>query len=322
MWTRRPTRTCSGRCAEAAATSAWPRRFKFRLQPVNEILGGILVLPAEPSVIASFVAEAQAAPDELSTIANVMTAPPMPFLPAELHGRPIVLAFIAYAGPPEEGERAVAPLRALTTPLADMVRPMTYPELYSFEPEAPEDFHPIYTSRTQFAESVDESAAAAIVESVGASSAMTAVAQLRVVGGAMARVPADATAFAHRSVSMMINVAAIYENPDERPQHTEWVSDLSAQLLQEDDGAYVGFLGDVGEEAGARRLSGRDLGPAGGGQGEVRPGQPLPAEPEHPAGLAVAERHAPERAARVIPAMREHAIPARGQARLGRASRP
>ena len=142
----------------------------------------------------------------------------------------------------------MAPLRAITTPLADMVRPMTYPELYSFEPEAPEDFHPMYTSRTQFAESVDESAAAAIVERVGASSAMTAVTQLRVVGGAMARVPADATAFAHRSVSMMINIAALYENPDERPQHTEWVSDLSAQLLQEDEGAYVGFLGDLGEE--------------------------------------------------------------------------
>ena len=62
-------------------------KFKFRLQPVNQILGGIMVLPAEPAVIASFVAEAQAAPDELSTIANVMTAPPMPFLPAELHGR-------------------------------------------------------------------------------------------------------------------------------------------------------------------------------------------------------------------------------------------
>ena len=223
-------------------------KFKFQLQPVNEILGGILVLPAEPSVIASFVAEAQAAPDELSTIANVMTAPPMPFLPAELHGRPIVLAFIAYAGPPEEGERAVAPLRALATPLADMVRPMPYPDLYSFEPEAPEDFHPMYTARTQFAEGVDESAAAAIVESVGASSAMNAVTQLRVVGGAMARVPADATAFAHRSVPIMVNVAAIYENPDDRPQHAEWVSELSAQLLQDDDGVYVGFLGDEGEE--------------------------------------------------------------------------
>ena len=146
-------------------------QFKFQLQPVNQILGGILVLPAEPSVIEAFVAEAQAAPDELSTIANVMTAPPMPFLPAEVHGTPIVLAFIAYAGPPEEGEGVVAPLRELATPLADMVRPMSYPELYSFEPDNAEDFHPLYTSKTQFAKGVDESAAAAIVERVAASDA-------------------------------------------------------------------------------------------------------------------------------------------------------
>jgi FAD/FMN-containing dehydrogenase len=223
-------------------------RFKFRLQPVNEILGGIMVLPAEPSVIAGFIAEAEAAPEELSTIVNVMTAPPMPFLPPELHGRPIVLAFIAYAGPPEEGERAVAPLRALATPLADLVRPLTYPELYSFEPEAPEGFHPVYTARTQFAESVDESGAAAIVEALGASTAMTAVTQLRVVGGAMARVPADATAFAHRAVKLMVNVVALHVDPGERAQHREWVSELSSKLLQENDGAYVGFLSDEGPD--------------------------------------------------------------------------
>src|SRR5215208_2183514 len=62
-------------------------RFKFRLHEVDTIVGGMLILPATPEVIASFVAEAEAAPDELSTIANVMVAPPMPFLPAEAHGK-------------------------------------------------------------------------------------------------------------------------------------------------------------------------------------------------------------------------------------------
>ena len=57
-------------------------RFKFRLHEVSTIVGGMLVLPASPEVIASFIAEAEAAPEELSTIANVMVAPPMPFLPA------------------------------------------------------------------------------------------------------------------------------------------------------------------------------------------------------------------------------------------------
>ena len=61
-------------------------RFQFRLHPVDTVVGGMLILPATPEVIAAFVAEAEAAPEELSTIANVMLAPPMPFLPAEQHG--------------------------------------------------------------------------------------------------------------------------------------------------------------------------------------------------------------------------------------------
>jgi FAD/FMN-containing dehydrogenase len=59
-------------------------RFHFQLHPVDTILGGMLLLPATPEVVASFIAEAEAAPDELSTIANIMPAPPMPFLSAEL----------------------------------------------------------------------------------------------------------------------------------------------------------------------------------------------------------------------------------------------
>lgn len=61
-------------------------RFHYRLHEVDEIVGGMLILPVTPEVIHSFVAQAEAAPEELSTIANVMAAPPMPFLPAEHHG--------------------------------------------------------------------------------------------------------------------------------------------------------------------------------------------------------------------------------------------
>jgi hypothetical protein len=65
---------------------------------LNTIVGGMLFLPATPQVIASFIAEAEAAPQELSTIANVMTAPPMPFVPQKLHGQLIVTAQLVYAG--------------------------------------------------------------------------------------------------------------------------------------------------------------------------------------------------------------------------------
>ena len=113
-------------------------RFQFRLQEVSTIVGGLLLLPATPEVIAGFIALADAAPEGLSTIANVMPAPPLPFLPAEQHGRLVIMATLAYAGDPEAGQRAVAPLRALATPLADLVRPMPYPEIYPPEEEGEE----------------------------------------------------------------------------------------------------------------------------------------------------------------------------------------
>ena len=220
-------------------------RFKFRLHDVDTVVGGVLVLPATPSVITSFIAEVEQAPDELSAIANVMTAPPMPFLPAEVHGRPVVLALLAYAGPPEEGERVIAPLRALATPLADMVKPVPYPEL--LEP-TPGDYHPVAVGYTLFADSIDERAAATIIGRLEASTASMAVTQLRVLGGAMARVPVDATAFAHRASRIMVNVANVYENPEDEPKYLAWVSDLAAELTQSDTGAYAAFLGDEGEE--------------------------------------------------------------------------
>jgi FAD/FMN-containing dehydrogenase len=220
-------------------------RFKFRLHPVEPFVGGILFLPATPEVVAGFVAEAAVAPEELSTIANVMTAPPLPFLPAELHGKLVVMAMVAYAGEVEDGERAIAPLRALAEPLADMVRPMSYAEMY---PPEEEEYRPVAAVKTMFADSVGLGAAETIVERIQGSSAMTAVTQIRVLGGAVARVPADATAYAHRSSRIMVNVAALYQSPEERPVHEEWVNGLADELLQDDGGAYVGFLADESEE--------------------------------------------------------------------------
>jgi hypothetical protein len=191
------------------------------------------------------MAEAEAAPDELSTIATVMPAPPMPFLPAEVHGKLIVFAMLVYAGDAENGERAVAPFRKLATPLADMLKPMKYPEIY--QEEGGGDYHPVAASRTMFIDHVDHSVAETILNHLKASTGSMAVTQLRVLGGAMARVPAEATAFAHRKSRIMVNLAALYENPDEREIHEAWVTEFAATLRQGDNGAYVNFLGAVGE---------------------------------------------------------------------------
>jgi FAD/FMN-containing dehydrogenase len=218
-------------------------RLKYRLHPVDVILGGLLCLPATPDVIAGFVAEADAAPDELTTIAAVMAAPPLPFVPEDMHGRPVVLATMVHAGGHEAGERAVAPFRALAEPIADLVRPMRYPELYPDE-QGP---GPAVAARTTFARYVGVRQAGTILERLGESSAMLAACEIRVLGGAMARVPADATAFAHRRSRLMINVAARYDpSISERAEHEAWAGALSAELGDGDAGAYAGFLADEG----------------------------------------------------------------------------
>jgi len=219
-------------------------RFQFRLHEVYKIVGGMLILPATRDVIASFIAEAEAAPEELSAIANVMPAPPMPFVPAEYHGRLILMATLVHTGGGEAGDRAIAPFRALAAPIADMVRPMRYPEIY---PPEQGGYHPVAAARTMFVDTLDRSAAETILDHLQASTGSMAVTQLRVLGGAMARVPAEATAFAHRGRRMMVNVAALYERPEEKATHEAWAADFAAALRRGTPGVYVNFLGDEGE---------------------------------------------------------------------------
>jgi FAD/FMN-containing dehydrogenase len=220
-------------------------RFKFRLHEVESVYGGMLFLPATPENIASFMSLAESAPDELSAIANVMGAPPMPFIPAEAHGKMIIMAMLIYLGDAAEGERVIAPFRAIASPFADMIKPMRYPEIY---PPEDNSYHPVAASRTMFVDSIDRSTAEFILERLQSSTAMMKVAQLRVLGGAMARIPVDATAFAHRKSKIMVNLAALYQQPEEKEKHEAWVSDFSAALRQNDQGAYVNFLGDEGAE--------------------------------------------------------------------------
>jgi FAD/FMN-containing dehydrogenase len=219
-------------------------RFQFRLHPVDSIVGGMLVLPATAEAIAGFIAAAQAAPEELSTIANVMPAPPMPFLPAEVHGQLVILAILAYTGDEAAGERAVAPFRALATPLADLVKPMPYPEIY---PPDDDSYHPLAVARTMFVDEIDVGVAETIMKFLQSSDATMRVAQLRVLGGAMARVPTDATAFAHRESRILVNLAAFYEGDDDRIAKEAWVTDFHSALRQGDAGVYVNFVGDEGE---------------------------------------------------------------------------
>lgn len=219
-------------------------RFQFRLHELPTVVGGMMMLPATPEIIASFVSEAEAAPEELSVIAGVMKAPPMPFVPAEHHGRPVVMALMLYAGESDAGAKALEPFRLLATPIVDEVKETTYPSMF-----APgEHFDSHVAIRSMFANDVDVSGSEAILEHLDSSGASMAAVQLRILGGAVARVPADATAYAHRHQRIMLNVMAMYQDPASAPEHRAWVDRVAASIDQGESGVYVNFLAEDGPE--------------------------------------------------------------------------
>jgi FAD/FMN-containing dehydrogenase len=218
-------------------------RFQFRLHELDTILGGMLMLPATPEIITSFVAAADAAPEELSAIADIMMAPPMPGLPAAARGTLVMMVRMVYSGDVQAGARAIAPFRALAEPFVDTVKPMHYAEMYPPD----EGQHPMLSMHAMFVDAIDRGIAQSIVERLPTSTARMAAVELRVLGGAMARVSADATAFAHRGARIALSVAAMYEHSSEAATHQTWVDDFAAILGERESGVYVGFLRDEGE---------------------------------------------------------------------------
>jgi FAD/FMN-containing dehydrogenase len=152
---------------------------------------------------------------------------------------------MVYEGDVEVGRRALAPFHALAEPIADLLRPMKYPQMF---PKQPGNRLGRIT-RTMFAGAIDRRQAESILAGIGESPALMPACEIRVLGGAMARVPAQATAFAHRHSRVMINVQAIYDpSTSERSEHATWAGALVAELYDGDPGAYAGFLDNEGEE--------------------------------------------------------------------------
>jgi hypothetical protein len=116
-------------------------RFRCRLVEVREVYGGPLILPATPDTIAKLAEVCVAADDALTVIANVMPAPPTPFIPEAVHGHLIILARACYAGDLQRAEQAVQPLREIATPVLDVMQPMPYAAL--LDEEAPSKGHPV-----------------------------------------------------------------------------------------------------------------------------------------------------------------------------------
>ena len=267
-------------------------RFDYRLHPVGMVTGGMLALPATPETLAGLVAAAEAAPEELSVIANVLLAPPLPFVPPELVRQ--AAAARACSCTPGRSTTGSGPSRRSArsrTPVADFVRAMPFSEMF---PAEEQDVPPRAVVRTFFADAFGEDAARELLGRLQASTAQMAAAQIRVLGGAAARVPSEATAFAHRQRRLMVNVVAAYASPEEDPVHRRWAADAAAALRQGEDAAYVNFLGDEGAERVRAAYPGSTWDRLAEVKRRYDPGERVPAEPERPAGSALS-------AARVTP---------------------
>jgi FAD/FMN-containing dehydrogenase len=221
--------------------------FTFRLVPTGLVLGGVLFLPASREVIRGYLDCAEAAPDELTTIANLCFLPPAPFVPQERVGELVLAVLVCWTGEIAEGERALAPLRALATPVADMVGPIPYPVLYQFT--AHQSAPHASAFRSMFADDLSDAAIDAALAAFQHPSTPFSVLQLRVLGGAMARVGNDATAFGHRNARYLVAAMAAWMDPaEDAAPHRAWVAALWQTISPEGTGAYANFLGDEGAE--------------------------------------------------------------------------
>jgi FAD/FMN-containing dehydrogenase len=215
--------------------------FTFRLAPVNQILGGEILLPATREVVRGYLDYAVDAPEELTTIANLILAPPFPFVPEERVGEMVLSIIVCWTGSIEDGEKALAPLRALGTPVADTVSPIPYPEIYKFTEHyaAPHGA----SIRSMFADELSDASIDAALESMKNASSPFSLIQFRGLGGAMARVGTDATAFAHRERRYFLAIIAVWLDPAEDGNvHAVWTDSLWQAVRHEGSGVYVNFL--------------------------------------------------------------------------------
>jgi FAD/FMN-containing dehydrogenase len=222
-------------------------RFQFRLVPVGMTLSGALFLPLTRDVLRGLVPVAASAPEELSTI-TFLTAmtPPLPFVPEEHHFKPAVIVMFVHASDDvAAGQAALEPFRQLATPLAEGVFPMPYPGIYEFTAEGGKPGPAVV--RSLFMETLDDEAVDEILARVSAPSSPFSMTQIRILGGAMARVPADATAFAHRDATVMIAMLTVFQDPSEAPLHEAWTQAYFEALAPKGIGVYSNFLADEGD---------------------------------------------------------------------------
>jgi FAD/FMN-containing dehydrogenase len=224
--------------------------FEFRLNPVGPtVLAGMIVWPIEASrdVLHFYRDWVADAPDELMTIVVHRKAPALAFIPTELRGRLIVGVAICWVGQQEQGEEFLRPLRGFGAPILDLCRARPYLEHQSmFDPSFPHGWW-YYLRACDVAELNDDIIDITVEHSSRIRSPRTAF-PIWQLGGAMARVGDDATAFHGRGAGFTFNISGITESEDGFDAERRWVRDFWTALEPHHTSVYVNFLMDEGED--------------------------------------------------------------------------
>jgi FAD/FMN-containing dehydrogenase len=220
--------------------------FEYQLHEVGPtVFSGLVFYPAEEAeqVLRGFRAACAAAPDELTALVNLTTAPPVPFLPESAHGRPIVAVGSCWSGDPDAGEAATAPFRSLGTVIADVYAANPYAAWQqALDPLWPRGIHNYF--RSAFLPALDEASLRVLADQLGTLPTALAEVHLQHLGGAVGRVPANATAFAVRDQEFIVNVVARTPTAEGFADAVNWARGVTSALGPE-AATYVNFTGEA-----------------------------------------------------------------------------
>jgi FAD/FMN-containing dehydrogenase len=222
--------------------------FTFALQPLGPtVLAGMVVWPMDngPEVLGFLRDFLAGAPDEVGLMANVRLAPPLPAIPPELHGPPIVALVATYAGPVEEGQGVLRPITAVATPTVNTIAPRPYvAHQKMFDVALPHGRH--YYWRSHRLGRLTGDVIDVILANCERITSPLSTVPIFSFGGAVARVPEDATAFPYRDAAHDINIAASWLPADagDADRHVEWVRSFAGALEPYSRGVYVNFTSD------------------------------------------------------------------------------
>jgi FAD/FMN-containing dehydrogenase len=224
--------------------------FEFRLNPLGpEVVAGPVFWRMEdsPEVLRFYRDWVASAPDELMTIVVHRKAPPLPFVPEEFHGEPVVAVVCCYAGPVEEGQNVVRPLKEFGTPILDLCVPKSFlAHQAMFDPSFPH-YRWYYFKACDLAELTDDVIDLTVEHSLRIQSPLTAF-PIWQMGGAVSRVGEDDSAFGGRKAGFTYNIGACTETAEGFEDERQWVRDFWSALAPYHLGVYVNFLGDEGQD--------------------------------------------------------------------------